>query len=367
MFGSNRAALRRRISRRSVLRLMSLSLTRAMLPPMPPINFLRDGAPAEVEQPKQLLSFARAITWGVPVRSEPNFYARTTDIMVADSVLPLYAAFDNDQGTAHNPTWYEVQGGYVHSAHIQPVSWYENEAVKNVLKGAWGEVTVPFTDSRVAPSLAASRTKYRYYGGTTYRIIRAVPSVESGSSEWWYQIEDEEFPANYFVPAKHMRVVPAEEFAPLSQDVDPREKKVIVKLGEQRVHAYEGNREVFTARAATGHKFDDKKRDFRTPPGQYVVFRKTPSQHMHGGKEGEDDYYDLPGVPWVSYFTGDGIAFHGAYWHNDYGVTRSHGCINVTPQNSKWLWRWLMPANDMNVRYTMIDKTSQGTLVQVVN
>ncbi|MCK7483271.1 MAG: L,D-transpeptidase [Candidatus Moduliflexus flocculans] len=54
--------------------------------------------------------------------------------------------------------------------------------------------------------------------------------------------------------------------------------------------------------------------------------------------------FDLPGVPWVIYIKENGIALHGTYWHNDYGRPRSHGCINLTPQAAKWLYRWTTPA-----------------------
>ena len=53
--------------------------------------------------------------------------------------------------------------------------------------------------------------------------------------------------------------------------------------------------------------------------------------------------FDFPGVPWVLYITESGISFHGTYWHNDYGTPHSHGCINMTPQAAKWLYRWTMP------------------------
>ncbi len=53
--------------------------------------------------------------------------------------------------------------------------------------------------------------------------------------------------------------------------------------------------------------------------------------------------FDLPGVPWVLYITKSGISFHGTYWHNDYGRPHSHGCINMTPQAAKWLYRWTIP------------------------
>jgi lipoprotein-anchoring transpeptidase ErfK/SrfK len=53
--------------------------------------------------------------------------------------------------------------------------------------------------------------------------------------------------------------------------------------------------------------------------------------------------FDLPGVPWVLYITEGGISFHGTYWHNDYGIPHSHGCINMSPIAAKWFYRWSMP------------------------
>jgi lipoprotein-anchoring transpeptidase ErfK/SrfK len=59
--------------------------------------------------------------------------------------------------------------------------------------------------------------------------------------------------------------------------------------------------------------------------------------------DGNGNGFDLPGIPWVAYFYWSGVAFHGTYWHNDYGRPRSHGCINLTPQAAKWLFRWTTP------------------------
>ena len=61
--------------------------------------------------------------------------------------------------------------------------------------------------------------------------------------------------------------------------------------------------------------------------------------------------FDLPGVPWVLYITKGGISLHGTYWHNDYGHPRSHGCINLTPQASKWLYRWTVPSVEFGKQY----------------
>jgi len=64
--------------------------------------------------------------------------------------------------------------------------------------------------------------------------------------------------------------------------------------------------------------------------------------------------YLLPGVPWVSFFQPqdgwisvaepkDGVAFHGTYWHTNFGTRMSHGCINMRNDEAKWLFRWLNP------------------------
>ncbi|HSM55100.1 MAG TPA: L,D-transpeptidase, partial [Candidatus Sulfomarinibacteraceae bacterium] len=44
-------------------------------------------------------------------------------------------------------------------------------------------------------------------------------------------------------------------------------------------------------------------------------------------------------VPHTMFFDGD-IALHGAYWHNDFGAPRSHGCVNMTPRDAEWVWYW---------------------------
>jgi hypothetical protein len=54
--------------------------------------------------------------------------------------------------------------------------------------------------------------------------------------------------------------------------------------------------------------------------------------------------FDLPGVPWDAYFTEAGAALHGTYWHNDFGHPHSHGCINLTPEDARWIYRWTLPS-----------------------
>jgi lipoprotein-anchoring transpeptidase ErfK/SrfK len=34
------------------------------------------------------------------------------------------------------------------------------------------------------------------------------------------------------------------------------------------------------------------------------------------------------------------FGFHGAYWHDYFGTAASHGCINLSPADAKWLYDW---------------------------
>ncbi len=71
--------------------------------------------------------------------------------------------------------------------------------------------------------------------------------------------------------------------------------------------------------------------------------------------------YELPGVPWVSFFTQTGVALHGTYWHHNYGRRMSHGCVNMVTAEAKWIYRWTIPQADV---YEW-EKKGYGTQVTV--
>jgi lipoprotein-anchoring transpeptidase ErfK/SrfK len=114
-----------------------------------------------------------------------------------------------------------------------------------------------------------------------------------------------------------------------------------VRLSEQVLLAFERDTLVFATRTSTGGLL--RSGTYTTPSGEFITFHKRPTRHMAAGDIAASGF-DLPGVPWVLYITKSGISFHGTYWHNDFGRPRSHGCINLTPQAAKWLYRWTTPS-----------------------
>ena len=50
--------------------------------------------------------------------------------------------------------------------------------------------------------------------------------------------------------------------------------------------------------------------------------------------------YEVDDVPYVMYFTNEGHALHGTYWHNNFGTPMSHGCVNLPMDVAEWMFRW---------------------------
>jgi lipoprotein-anchoring transpeptidase ErfK/SrfK len=58
-------------------------------------------------------------------------------------------------------------------------------------------------------------------------------------------------------------------------------------------------------------------------------------------RRGSSDF-ELRDVPWIQYFAA-GFALHGAYWHDVFGIARSHGCINLAPIDARYVFNWTDP------------------------
>ncbi len=123
------------------------------------------------------------------------------------------------------------------------------------------------------------------------------------------------------------------------------EKRIVVDLSQEMLYAYDGNDLFMQESISTGVELSP------TPVGTFSIYKKTPTRYMQGPLPGvSDQYYDLPGVPWDLYFTLGGAVLHGAYWHNDFGEPRSHGCVNQTPENAKKLYQWADLGTPVTVR-----------------
>ncbi len=300
------------------------------------------------------------ITWsGIPLYDAPTFKANKLSVFRADEVLEITSIDENGEpGNPYNSAWYQINGeGYTYSGWIQPVEInYQKPKFDIPTSGQVGEITVPFSITKKDPYVYADNG-YRIFYGTTHWVQRVVVTREEKSI--WYEIYDFYLKKSFYVASHDMRLVPNDELTLLSPEVPNEEKKIVVDLSTQLVTAFEGEKLVFSERCSSGVKGND------TPQGEFRTYHKGPSVHMtnEGDAVEDETVYSLPGVPWCSFFTGAGNAFHGTYWHNDYGRPRSHGCVNLPSEAAKFLYRWTQPVVPPDEDY--IHKPGEGTNVHI--
>lgn len=317
------------LSRRDFLKLSSYGLM-GMLCPKLPMKFLQQDDFDNLQ--------GRVLDRTIWQYDEPDFKAKRLKLYWHDLIVPLTNTTISEDETAYNRVWYQVEeGGYIYSGSVQPVRTILNEPQPISLRGALGEVSVPYTEARLEADRNAD-VVYRLYYESTHWVAASAHNATDGSN--WYALRDDKNHTSYFVPAGHIRILTAEELAPLSPHIPSKDKRVEVHLDDQLLMAYENGQLVFATRVSTGGKRLSGR--YTTPIGEFITYHKRPTRHMATGDIASSGF-DLPGVPWVLYITESGISFHGTYWHNDYGRPRSHGCINLTPQAAKWLFRWTTP------------------------
>jgi lipoprotein-anchoring transpeptidase ErfK/SrfK len=118
-------------------------------------------------------------------------------------------------------------------------------------------------------------------------------------------------------------------------------RRIEANLSTQRVNLYENDQLVQSWASSSGLPGS------ATQPGNFRIGWKTPMQNM-GCFPGAP--YCTENVPWVAYFNGD-QAFHGAYWHNNFGNPMSHGCVNLPVSAAKFLYDWAPKGTQVSVHY----------------
>lgn len=318
----------------------------------------------------------------VDIRSKPYVNSPVTKTIYDDAIVVwLREVVGEAPGGYGSARWVETPDGYIYASRLQPVFNRLNDPVTNLPsannpasptgKGIWAEVTVPFVDIRLRHSPNSNLFKEKIAQGFPprlyYSMIVWVDNIETGSDGSLLYRVNERFgnPGDsYLVPAETLRPITAEETSPIRPDVT--EKQVEVNLTRQTIICYEGRREVYFCRVSTGAKFDaqgnpvDK---WATPPGPHPIFRKLVSLHMSGETTGS-----WPAVGWTQIFATGGVAIHSTYWHNYFGIPRSHGCVNLTPDDAKWVWRWTYPHANIEPGDLDISETwpPVGTVVNVI-
>jgi hypothetical protein len=139
---------------------------------------------------------------------------------------------------------------------------------------------------------------------------------------------------------------------------------VDLSIVSQTIVAYEGDRPMYVTMVSTGiDGLGDPRTTKSTIRGTFRVREKHVTTTMDAHEV--DNKFELRDVPWVQYFE-RGYALHAAYWHDDFGKPRSHGCVNISPIDAHWLFLWTTPAlpEAWHAVYAS-QRTGEGTIVHI--
>ena len=343
------------LSRREFLKLTGTSLTAAALPIA--------GGPWGLSGAEQTLStteqYARITDAAVQLRLRPNPEGAVIGSRNFDELLEVGRKVVGKGIYPHNNVWLETSEGFIWASEAQLVRNQPNEILETVpAEGIWTEITVPFADGRTKADPDAP-VRYRLYYGM---VLNVDDRVTGSDGQVWYRVHDENG-VIMFAPGESFRQILPAELTPISPNVE--DKAVVVNITRQEISAMESGVEVYFARISSGYAYYPEGGDFtsNTPIGQMWTWRKMISRHMSGGDAVTG--YDLPGVGWTVLFHGSGAALHSTYWHADYGTPRSRGCINLLPEDAKWIFRWTHPVVDFRPGDLTVQWPNPGTRVIV--
>jgi hypothetical protein len=119
------------------------------------------------------------------------------------------------------------------------------------------------------------------------------------------------------------------------------ERWIDVSITKQVLLAYDGTRPAYATLISSGEAgLEDPETSKSTARGIFRIHTKHLTTTMSSKTVGEE--FELKDIPYVQYFE-EGYALHAAYWHDDFGTPRSHGCINLAPEDARWLFQWTEP------------------------
>ena len=378
------------LSRRDFLKLSGVGLaglSATALNRFKPFSFEILASPKRLPQFPASQIIGRIVDPDISLRSTP-----TNDDSAINNVVAKLSAdtllewnrevVGNVVGGLNNQRYVETPQGYVYSSVIQPTRNLPNSPVTEIPAGNpgfWAEVTVPFVDLThegvVASPWLQDHILYNFPPRLYYGQVVWIDQIRTSNGFVEYRW-NEDAPHGYgygaygelfWADGAAFKILTDADVAPINPDVAPDDKRIDVDLDFQTLSCYEGNTEVYFCRVSSGLKqildpaTGEINNKLATPVGNLLTHWKIFSLNMTAGTF--QSGYSTPAVPWSTMISGEGIAIHGAFWHNAFGEKRSHGCINVSPEDAKWIFRWTTPYVSTQQSELRVSLPDHGTIV----
>jgi hypothetical protein len=374
--------MKRTLSRRDFLKLAGLGLGALAFSPYKRLDLEYFSSPKRLPQFPGSAIIGRVVDTGIDLRSRPTNAADTSIAKLeADTLLEWEReVVGNVIGGLSNQRYVETPQGYVYGSVVQPTRNLPNTAITEMPAGQpgfWAEVTVPYVnlahEGTIASPWLLDHIAYNFPPRLYYGQVVWMDKIRTGNGFVEYRWNEDAngrgygygaYGEHFWGDGTGFKVLTEADIATISPDVDPKEKTISLNLEQQTLACYEGSREVYFCRVSSGKLHDPATGlvtdEYATPAGTLLTHWKIISKNMTAGSESAG--YSTPAVPWCTYIQG-GVAIHGAHWHNAYGEPRSHGCVNVTPEDAKWIFRWTTPYVSLVAGEERRNLPEHGTIV----
>lgn len=192
--------------------------------------------------------------------------------------------------------------------------------------------------SRYAAVYELQNGKFRGVGPVDRLSTYRVREEQAGPGGTYYRIEE-----NRWLKADHVA-----HFAlrtELPEGVKADEKWIRIDLTHQALEAYDGLTPIYVTVISSGlpnTKEGETEIVTETPHGRFRISFKHVTDDMTGSVGDDAEVYSVSDVPWVQYIF-QNVALHGAFWHSKFGQPKSHGCINLSPADARYLFDWTDP------------------------
>jgi hypothetical protein len=373
------------LSRRDFLKIAGAGLGALAFSPYRSSALEYFSAPKRLPQFPASAIIGRVVDPGIDLRSRPtNDPGQNTSLakLDADTLVEWNRqVIGNVIGGLNNQRYVETPQGYIYSSVLQPTRNLPNTPTTEMPAGQpgfWAEVTVPYVElaheGAVASPWLQDHIAYNFPPRLYYGQVVWMDQIRTGNGFVEYRWNEDvnghgygygAYGEFFWADGAGFKVLTEEDVAPISPEIDPNSKRIQVDLDRQTLSAFEDSTEVYFCRISSGLSYDPETGQvsdkLATPVGNLLTHWKIVSQNMTAGSF--QSGYSTPAVPWSTMISGDGIAIHGAFWHNAFGEKRSHGCINVTPEDAKWIFRWTTPYVSLAQSEARVSLPDHGTIV----
>jgi len=232
----------------------------------------------------------------------------------------LYVAYENVTDYQGNPYVQNEKGEWIRASPTK-YSSFQGLLLKRTPDNNFGWI-IDTVNPRREPSFNAAVVNEQLVRITPVQVYDEVEA--EGTT--WYMIG-----LGKWVERRAIRVLYPQTSPP---EGVPEKRWIEINLYEQTLSVYEDNRLVFATLIGSGYE------PYYTKPGLFQIDEKKDLETMTGSFEaGKLDYYLLENVPWTMYYDGP-RAIHGAYWRALFGYELSHGCVNMSVGDARWVYEW---------------------------